>query len=265
LAARLGAQMLALAGLFFATALLYAAAGFGGGSTYNALLVLAGTDYRSIPVIALLCNILVVTIGSCRFARSGHVEWRRIWPFLMLSVPLAFVGGRLMVAEAPFVGLLAVSLLAAGLLMLWQPWWERPSPGRARTSLWLEMIAGGALGLLAGVVGIGGGIFLAPLLYMLRWGPAKTIAGSCAVFILANSIAGLGGQLAKSSGGPGSQALAAHWPLFPAVIIGGAIGSTLGSDRLDPKYVRILTAILVLYVAIRLSLRFYASITGSGG
>lgn len=252
--------MPALAALFFVTALLYGAAGFGGGSTYNALLVLAGADYRSVPVIALACNILVVAIGSWQFARSGHVEWRRIWPLFVLSIPFAWLGGRLAVSEIVFVGLLAVSLLAAGLLMLWQPLWEKEAP-IGRRSLWLEPVAGGALGFLAGIVGIGGGIFLAPLLYMLRWAPPKAIAGTCAVFILANSLAGLAGQLAKGSS---AEALAAYWPLFPAVLIGGLIGSTLGSSRLDPKYVRILTALLILYVAVRLAIRFYGEMGASG-
>jgi uncharacterized membrane protein YfcA len=248
-----------LAALFFVTALLYGAAGFGGGSTYNALLVLAGTDYRSVPLIALACNILVVTVGSWRFARSGHVDWRRIWPLFVLSIPFAWLGGRLVVAEMVFVGLLAASLLVAGLLMLWQPLWEKEAPAGARSG-WIEPVAGGALGFLAGVVGIGGGIFLAPLLYMLRWGTPKAIAGTCAVFILANSLAGLAGQLAK--GGDGA-ALATYWPLFPAVLVGGLIGSTLGSGRLDPKYVRILTALLILYVAARLAMRFYGEMMGA--
>jgi len=253
-----------LAALFFLTALLYGAAGFGGGSTYNALLVLAGTDYRSVPVIALACNILVVTVGSWRFARSGHVDWRRIWPLFVLSIPFAWLGGRLVVAETVFVGLLAASLLLAGLLMLWQPLWEKEAQGAVR-SRWLEPVAGGALGFLAGLVGIGGGIFLAPLLYMLRWGPPKAIAGTCAIFILANSLSGLAGQLAKGSGAAGGEALATYWPLFPAVLVGGLIGSTLGSGRLDPKYVRILTALLILYVAARLAIRFYGETIGASG
>jgi uncharacterized membrane protein YfcA len=114
------------------------------------------------------------------------------------------------------------------------------------------------------VVGIGGGIFLAPLLYMLRWGPPKAIAGSSAVFILVNSLAGLAGQLAKGGGASG-QTLASYWPLFPAVLVGGLVGSTLGSGRLDPKYVRILTALLILYVAIRLAIRFYGETIGASG
>ena len=251
-----------LAALFFVTALLYAAVGFGGGSTYNALLVLAGTDYRAVPVVALACNILVVSVGSWQFARSGHVDWRRIWPLLALSVPLAWIGGRLVVAETIFVGLLALSLFVAGLLMLWQPRLQQDGPPRA-VGRWVEPVAGGALGLLAGIVGIGGGIFLAPLLYMLRWGAPRAIAGTCAVFILANSISGLAGQLAKQEG-DAAAILAAYWPLFPAVLAGGLIGSTLGSNRIDPSYIRILTALLILYVAVRLAIRFYGDTLGAG-
>ncbi|MGQ0559401.1 MAG: sulfite exporter TauE/SafE family protein [Sphingosinicella sp.] len=242
-----------LAALFFVTALLYGAVGFGGGSTYNALLVLAGTDYRAVPVIALACNILVVAVGSWRFARAGHVDLARIWPLFAASIPAAWIGGRLVIAETLFVGLLALSLLAAGLLMLWQPRWQREGPPRT-AARWLEPVAGGALGFLAGIVGIGGGIFLAPLLYMLRWGPPRAIAGTCSVFILVNSVAGLAGQLAK---GTGTGILAAYWPLFPAVAAGGLIGAWLGSSRIDPRYVRILTAILILYVATRLAIRFW--------
>lgn len=252
-----------LAALFFVTALVYGVVGFGGGSTYNALLILAGTDYRAVPVIALGCNILVVSVGSWRFARSGHVDWRRIWPLLILSIPFAWLGGRLVVAETVFVGLLALSLAAAGLLMLWQPLWEKEMPTEAR-SRWLEPVAGGALGFLAGLVGIGGGIFLAPLLYMLRWAPPKAIAGTCAVFILANSLAGLAGQLAKGSGGAAGGALAHYWPLVPAVLAGGLIGSSLSSLKFDPKFVRILTALLILYVAVRLAVRFYGETLGTG-
>jgi uncharacterized membrane protein YfcA len=251
-----------LAALFFATALLYSAVGFGGGSTYNALLVLAGTDYRAVPVLALACNIIVVSAGSWRFARAGHVDWRGTWPLFAASIPMAWIGGRLVVAELVFVGLLAVSLFAAGLLMLWQPRRQSDRPTRLGAR-WVEPVAGGAIGFLAGMVGIGGGIFLAPLLYILRWGTARAIAGTCALFILANSIAGLAGQLAKGHGA-GAGILAAYWPLFPAVMAGGLIGATLGSSRIDPAYLRILTAILILYVAARLAFRFYGEMLGAG-
>jgi uncharacterized membrane protein YfcA len=250
-----------LAALFLITAFLYAAAGFGGGSTYNALLVLAGTDYRVIPILSLSCNIIVVSAGSWRFARSGHVAWRRIWPLFAASVPLSWLGGRLAVPEKVFVGLLAISLLAAGLLMLLRRDTGDPAPPE-HPRRWLEPVIGGGLGLLSGIVGIGGGIYLAPILHLLRWGNARAIAGTSAVFILVNSIAGLAGQFGKGAGVDGMATLTAHWMLFPAVLLGGSVGSAVGSDWLPPKYLRILTALLVLYAAARLFLR-YLSLIGA--
>jgi uncharacterized membrane protein YfcA len=244
-------MLLALA--FFVTALLYSAAGFGGGSTYTALLVLGGTDYRAVPILSLLCNVAVVSLGTWRFARAGHVEWRRLWPLCVTSVPAAWIGGRLMIGETLFVGLLGTTLLAAGLVMLWQPAWQREGPPIAAGPA-VQAGAGAALGLLAGVVGIGGGIFLAPLLYLLRWGPPKRIAAACAVFILVNSLAGLAGQASKGLAAAGSV-IGDYWMLFPAVALGGLLGSSLGSGRLDPKWVRVLTSLLVLYVAARLLMR----------
>ncbi|WP_347717217.1 sulfite exporter TauE/SafE family protein [Sphingomonas sp.] len=246
--------MIGLAALFLLTALLYAAVGFGGGSTYSALLVLAKTDFHLVPVISLMCNLLVVSVGTWRFARAGQMPWRRAWPLFTLSVPLAWVGGRLAVSELLFVGLLAVSLLVAGLAMLWQ---RKPLPDDTTSApTWREPIIGGMLGLLAGIIGIGGGIFLAPVLHLMRWGGAKAIAGTCALFILVNSIAGLAGQLAKPETMSRLETMGGYWLLFPAVAIGGLAGSVIGSTRLKPRHLAVLTAILVLYVAGQLAVRF---------
>ncbi|MEO7276456.1 MAG: sulfite exporter TauE/SafE family protein [Sphingomicrobium sp.] len=253
--------MVLLVGLFFLTALLYAVAGFGGGSTYTALLVLTGTDFRAVPIISLLCNILVVSVGTWRFGRAGHLDLKRSWPLFVTSVPAAWLGGRLVVAETLFVGLLAAALLIAGLLMLWQPYWEQAAEAPRDGPRWIEPVAGGALGFVAGVVGIGGGIFLAPLLYVLRWASPKRIAATCAMFILVNSISGLAGQASKGLATAGAVIGQYAW-LFPAVVIGGLIGSSLGSGRLDPRLLRIVTALLILYVGVRLALRWFAAIHG---
>ena len=247
----------ALAVAFFITALLYSSVGFGGGSTYNALLALGVADISTVPVVALTCNILVVAIGSWRFIRSGHVEWPRLWPLVMLSVPAALLGGYLGVPTWLFVGLLALALGISGLLMLWQPLWRREPDRTTRPSgRAADLASGGALGLLAGITGIGGGIYLSPLLHLRRWASGKTIAGTCAAFILVNSISGLFGQLLKSGAGATFAILQADWPLFPAVMLGGLIGSTLGSLKLNNEILRVLTALLVLYAAIRLGVRF---------
>jgi uncharacterized membrane protein YfcA len=249
--------VIGLALAFLLTGLIYATVGFGGGSTYNALLVLGGLDYRAVPAIALGCNILVVTVGSFAFWRAGHVPFGRAWPLFTLSVPMAWLGGRIVVPEIVFVGLLAAALIAAGLAMLWQKQRPLSSPLPRRASLF-EAAIGGGLGFLAGVVGIGGGIFLAPVLHLTRWGGAKAIAGTCALFILANSLSGLAGQLSKDDGFDRLAAIGAHWPLFPAVLIGGAIGARLGSGPLSPRLVAVATALLILYVGGRLALRFFA-------
>lgn len=243
-------HMIALAAAFLATAAIYAIAGFGGGSTYTALLVLAGTDYRAVPILSLACNIIVVSAGSWRFAKAGHLDWRRAWPLFVTSVPAAWIGGRLMIERELFLALLAASLLVAGLLMLWEPRW-RHERALAEVPRWVAPAAGGSLGLLAGIVGIGGGIFLAPLLYLLRWDAPRRIAATCAVFILVNSVAGLAGQASKGLDTAVAM-LGDHALLFPAVLAGGLVGAGLGARRIDPKWVRVVTAFLILYVAVRL-------------
>ena len=247
-----------LASLFLATATLYGAAGFGGGSTYTALLAAWHTDVTVVPVVSLTCNILVVSVGSWRFSRAGHVDWRRIWPFFAASVPMAFVGGALPVPRLTFIGMLAASLLVAGIVMLWRPKVEEGEP--RPFPRWLEPAVGAALGLLAGIVGIGGGIYLAPVLHLLRWGRAHAIAGTCAVFILMNSISGLAGQLYKS--GAASQILADHWLLPPAVLIGGLTGSLLTTKKLPAYPLRLLTALLILFVSAQLWWRFVQGFSG---
>ncbi|WP_201739150.1 sulfite exporter TauE/SafE family protein [Flavisphingopyxis soli] len=242
----------ALALAFGITALLYASVGFGGGSTYNALLVLAGTDYRILPAIALICNIIVVAGGSWRYAREGCVPWARLWPILLLSAPLAWLGGRIAIERDHFVLILGLSLLVAAILMLTQ----RESEGQGDHDprwRWAAPLTGAGVGLLSGLVGIGGGIFLAPVLHLARWAPPRVIAGSASVFILINSLAGLAGQASKI-GSDRIGDVAAYWPLVLGVLVGGQIGSLLGARILPPRLIRIATALLIAYVAIRLLL-----------
>lgn len=250
--------MIFLALSFFVTAALYASVGFAGGSTYNALLVLAGTDYRVLPAIALVCNLIVAAGGTYRFARAGYVDFRRIAPWIVTSVPAAWLGGYLPVSEKFFVGLLGFSLLFAGLKMLFQKNRDRDHENLpVAQASFVAPVIGAALGFLAGMVGIGGGIFLAPALHLLRWDSAKKIAAACSIFILVNSIAGLAGQAMKIGDAQIIINIAPYWLLFPAVLAGGQIGSYFGAVRLNPQALRIVTAVLVLYVSGKLLLRWW--------
>ena len=185
-----------LAPLFALTAALYASVGFGGGSTYTALLILFGTPLALVPAISLACNIIVVSGGTLRFARARELPWAKSLPLVGIAAPLAFLGGLTPVKEGVLVYLLGGSLLVSALLLLAQPQAAKP-----RTlPRWVLYPVAGALGLLAGVVGIGGGIFLAPILHLIRWAEAKQVAATASLFILVNSLFGLAGQLVKGQG-----------------------------------------------------------------
>ena len=250
--------MIVLALSFFVTAILYAAVGFGGGSTYNALLVLVETDYRILPSIALLCNLIVVSGGTYKFFCAGYINLKRIWPWIITSVPAAWLGGYINISETLFIGLLGFSLLAAGGRMFYSGKGEQKTyKFIAQDHRFLPQIIGAFLGLLAGIVGIGGGIFLAPVLHFLRWGNAKIIAGACSVFILVNSLSGLAGQVMKLSESELFVHINIYWMLFPVVLIGGQIGSHMGAVRLNPRVIRLMTALLILYVSLRLIWRWW--------
>ena len=253
---------LLLTGLFFLVAVAYSAVGFGGGSSYNALLILSGMDYRLVPAIALSCNVLVVTGGVYHYVRAGVLSGTQLLPFILLSVPMAWLGGSLPVSEQVFIGLLGFSLLLAALQMLWEQRTASDQHGYGKTRYWVtSAVVGGVIGLLSGITGVGGGIFLAPVIYMLHLAPARTVAGITSGFILVNSIAGLSGQLMKAGDHAPVDGWMEAWPLFIAVIIGGQIGSRLGAYRLPETWIRRLTAILILYVALRLIWRWIGMVS----
>lgn len=244
-------------GLFFIVAALYAAVGFGGGSTYNALLVLNGTDYRILPAIALACNIVVVSGGVWRFSKEKLLDVKSLFPFLLASIPAAWIGGRLPISEMLFTGLLGGALLISGLRLLLQRDFVFNTQSKRSISNWLASLMGGGIGLLSGLVGIGGGIFLAPVLYSLRWDTPRKIAAACSLFILVNSISGLSGQVSKLSDNDILALTTPYWPLLPAVFLGGHIGSWMASKHIDPVILKRLTAGLILYVATRLLFRWF--------
>lgn len=249
--------------LFAATALLYASVGFGGGSTYNALLILSDVEFVFVPIIALSCNIVVVSGNVFRYWRAGLIDLRRAAPLVLTSVPAAWLGGRLSINEMVFVGLLGASLLTAGVLMLSQRTASTDDETKVgaqtrKGPTVFEPALGAGLGFLSGLVGIGGGIFLSPILNLIKWAPPKTIAALASFFILVNSLAGVTGQLMKLDDIGRLGQLSAFLPLIAAVAIGGFAGNYIGVKVLSETMVRRATGILVIYVAIRLLFRWSA-------
>lgn len=237
---------------FFATALLYASVGFGGGSTYSALLVLAGFDFRLLPILSLACNIVVVSGATIRFARAGTIPWRGALAVSLIAAPLAFLGGLTPIKEAHFLVLLGASLVLAGLALL-LPRAPEIQGEPTRLARFMPIFAA-PLGYLAGLVGIGGGIFLAPLLHLTRWNGARQIAATTSLFILINSVAGLAGQLAKAEPGSFAEALASGLPLLVAVVLGGQLGSLMALRWLPERMIRWLTAALTIWAGSHLLL-----------
>ncbi|KUO51394.1 MAG: sulfoacetate transporter [Sphingomonadales bacterium BRH_c42] len=248
----MGLVPFALIAGFFVTAMLYAAVGFGGGSTYAALLALSGLDYRLLPLLALACNIVVVTGGTIRFARAKMVPWRGAMLLTAIAAPAAFLGGLTPIARESYFLLLGSSLLLTCVTML-LPVTPDSAGQPTRAARYMPIIAA-PLGYLAGLVGIGGGIFLAPLLHLARWRDARAIAATASLFILVNSLFGLAGQLLKHGPQMFGQAISGGLPLLLAVVIGGQIGSLMAVRFLPQKIIRWLTAALVGWVGARLLL-----------
>lgn len=250
---------LTLAITFLVTAALYASVGFGGGSTYTALLAVTDTPYYIVPIVSLICNICVVSGNSWRYARKRIVKFVNTWPLLILSIPGAFIGGILNVSEEIFIGLLSLTLFFAGIRMVLScASKDLPNVKGLKDKTLLSAMVGGCIGFQSGIVGIGGGIFLAPILYRLRWGTAQEIAGVCSVFILMNSISGLIGQVSKIPDLSHSIIILPYWPLVLAVLIGGTLGNVVSFRFLKQIHLRRITGVLILVVAVRLFMKWMA-------
>lgn len=228
--------------------------GFGGGSSYIAILVISTIPYLYIPPIALICNIIVVTSGLILYLKSGYVKFNMLLPFIISSIPAAYFCGRISIHKNQMLLLLALALLFSGIRMLLNKREDFRSIDNISTKkLWLGGISLGAfIGGLAGLVGIGGGIFLSPILNLLRWGNPKQIAGTCTAFILVNSISGLIGQSHKIDS---LTSISDYSLLFIVVFLGGQIGSRLGSRKFSLVAVKTTTAILVIVASVRIFIK----------
>lgn len=241
--------------LFFIVALFYAAVGFGGGSSYLALLVMWKVPYEAIPAIALLCNIVVVLGNSVNYIRKNLLRLNLIAPLALTSVPFAYIGGRIPVEKDLFVIILFTTLLVAGLRLLIKHQTYDDSPESYRVlPIKINLIVGSILGFLAGITGIGGGIFLSPILYYFRAGSPKQISAVASMFILINSVSGLLGQFSK---GVPSELIGNYWTLPLLALIGGQIGNLVVIKFVPARVVALLTALLVLFVAGSLGFKIF--------
>jgi len=241
--------------LFLITATLYSSVGFGGGSTYLALLLIWGLPYNVFPIIALSCNIIVVSGNCFNYIRTGNLNVKLLIPYLIGSIPLAFIGGSLPVEKKIFEILLFAVLLIAGCLLLINFKSYDDKKGSYRNiPYFMSIIIGGMLGFISGVVGIGGGIFLSPILFLLRVARPKHIIVAASLFILINSVSGIIGQLTKNLILTEVQD---YFYLLIAVLIGGQIGNYLNLKIFTSKLLALVTASLVLFVAIKLGLKLF--------
>ncbi|MDC6364669.1 MULTISPECIES: sulfite exporter TauE/SafE family protein [Flavobacteriaceae] len=237
---------------FFVVATLYAAVGFGGGSSYLAILTLVLTSFFAIRSTALLCNLTVVS-GSCLlYYQKGHLQFKKFLPFILTSIPMAFIGAVFKLKEYIFFIILAVALIISALTLIYQTVVLKTNLNVKKYPVFAPYIIGAGIGLLSGLVGIGGGIFLAPVLNHMKWDKPIVIASLASFFILVNSISGIGGLFFSNS-------FEIFWPeilaLLFAVLLGGQLGVRLSISKLSAKRVRILTAILVLFVGVRVLLK----------
>jgi len=228
-------------------AFLYSSVGHAGASGYIAVMSLVALSPTTIRPVALALNILVASIASWRFCRDGHFSWRLFWPFTISAVPLAFVGGSLSLPVTAFRFVVGIVLLFSSTWMVIRPPAESDVVQPPRLAIALGV--GAALGLLSGLTGTGGGIFLTPLLLFFRWSPTRVAAGVSAVFILLNSVAGLLGALANSASIPTWTA-----PLAIVAVAGGVLGSHFGSRHFPQLLVKRMLAVVLLIAGLKLVL-----------
>ena len=242
-----------LAIFFLVTAALYSSVGFGGGSTYLALLLIWGVPYFIFPVIALSCNIIVVSGNCFNYIRAGNLNLKLLTPYLIGSIPLSYFGGSLIIEKELFEILLFIILATAGILLLFnfRSYDDKDSSYR-KIPIFFSILIGGLLGFVSGVVGIGGGIFLSPILFLIRADKPKNIVTVASLFILINSVFGIFGQLTKNNV---LTELQNYWYLLAAVLIGGQIGNFLNLKIFPSRILALITAFLVILVSLRIGAR----------
>ncbi len=237
---------------FFVIAFVYASVGFGGGSSYLALLAMYALPFQEMRLTALACNIIVVTGGTIVFIRNRQVDFKKIIPLVLLSVPMAYLGATVKISERTFFIVLGASLIVAAIL-LWIKTNRKDEAIHAKSNVIKDGVLGGSIGFLSGMVGIGGGIFLSPLLNLINWDTARKIAAAAGIFILANSIAGIAGQLTQLPADVNYKRIIL---LCLAVFAGGQLGSRTGAVKFNLLMIRRVTAVLVLVAGVNVLLKY---------
>ena len=247
--------MIILSILFFITAILYSSVGFGGGSTYLALFLIWEIPYYIFPIMALFCNLVVVSGNCFNYIRDGNLNLKILMPYLIGSIPLAFIGGSLSIDKNFFEIFLFFVLSAAGVLLLINSKsYDDSIDVYRKVPIIFSILIGCILGFISGVVGIGGGIFLSPLLFLLKAAKPKHIVTAASVFIFINSLLGILGQLTKDTI---LNEILDYWFLIIIVLIGGQIGNFLNLKILSSKLLALITASLVIFVSIRLGVKLF--------
>ena len=233
----------------FAAAILYASVGHAGASGYLAVMALFGVAPEIMRPTALALNILVATIGTIKFYRAGYFSWSIFWPFALTSIPFSFIGGSLSLPSSIYKVIVGLMLLYAAFRLFWTNKDDLNPQTIQKGSLPVALVFGAGIGLLSGLVGVGGGIFLSPLLILMKWADVKQASGVSAAFILVNSIAGLSGQIASLAHLPGAIP---YWAV--AAGIGGWTGAEYGSRRLAGLTLRRLLALVLVVAGVKMIL-----------
>ncbi|RXM53182.1 MULTISPECIES: sulfite exporter TauE/SafE family protein [unclassified Chryseobacterium] len=240
---------------FLIIAFVYSSVGFGGGSSYLAVLAMYSLPYQEIRLTALICNVIVVVGGVYIYIKNKQIDWKKVLPITLVSVPMAYLGAILKISQETFFLILGVTLIIAALLL----WIKTDSKSdekisqESKSAIFGNSLLGGGIGFLSGLVGIGGGIFLSPLLNLMKWDTPRKIAATSSVFILVNSISGIFGQLSKLSVDMDYFRIAS---LCLAVLIGGQIGSRM-SLKWNPLVIKRMTAVLVLVAGVNVLIKYW--------
>ncbi len=237
---------LAIVFAIFVVAILYSSVGHGGASGYLAVMALLAVAPEITRPTALVLNVFVATIATIQFYRAGFFSWRVFWPFATSSIPFAFIGGMMTLPTTLYKIALGIVLVVAAIRLAWN---LRSDAETKEPNILIALMIGAVIGLLSGLVGVGGGIFLTPILLLMNWSNTKTAAGVSAMFILVNSISGLAGNYLQVVAIPSDV-----WIWIAAAVIGGVIGSTLGAKRFDSLMLRRVLAVVLVFAGVKLIL-----------